>query len=91
MKDQKKIKDTTKLLMTILDITMVEFGPISSLLLLGRERGREVGSVERKAERCEEAGCFHKVAGVSDVVAGGPHEMACCFHSEVNSCCLLTL
>jgi len=36
MKDQKKIKGTTKLLMAVLDITMVEFGPISSLLLLGR-------------------------------------------------------
>ena len=32
-----------------------------------------MGSVERKAERCEEAERFHEVAGVSDVVAGGPH------------------
>ena len=49
MKDQKKIKDTTKLLMAVLDITMVEFGPISSLLLLGRERGRE-GIGERRTQ-----------------------------------------
>ena len=32
-----------------------------------------MGSVECKAERCEEAGRFHEVAGVSNVVAGGPH------------------
>ena len=49
MKDQKKIKGTTKLLMAVLDVTMVEFGPISSLLLLGRERGRE-GSGERRTQ-----------------------------------------